>query len=199
MYAANGQQCNPGDILIGRDEDFIYCVEAKNLRKVQESIAAIAEAASTPGCYGGDFCNFFVARIGERLNIPYFQDVWFPNKKSNVVGGPDETRKANEIYDFLRKATASKASGWREVSAKDAQEFANQGDFVIGVAKNHDPARSGHVAIVAPAWLEKEKIADDRGGPWVRDSRSPNVSVRAGIHRFISPEFTKPIWVRWKP
>lgn len=190
-------KCKPGDILVGEDENYYYCTESQNRSRVKESLSAIEAAASVPGCAGGDLCNFFVATIGETRNIPYFRDVYYPGKKKNVIGGPDEGRRANEIYGFIEKAVASRASGWQKLAPGEAQELANQGKFVIGVARNIDPAKSGHIAIVVPAWMSKRQMNDEGAGPWVRDSQSPHVSVRAGVHRFVSPSLTFPIWAVW--
>jgi hypothetical protein len=190
-------QCKPGDILVSEDENYYYCTESHNRKKVEESVRAIEAAASVPGCAGGDLCNFFVATIGETRNIPYFRDVFYPGKKKNVVGGPDEGRRANDIYGFIEKAVASRASGWKKLAPEEAQELVNQGKFVIGVARNIDPAKSGHIAIVVPAWMSKRQVNDEGAGPWVRDSQSPHVSVRAGVHRFVSPSLTLPIWAVW--
>lgn len=198
ISSVNGQ-CNPGDTLVGKDENYYYCAEAQNVQKVKESIAAVEEAALTPGCSQGDVCNFFVAKIGEVRNIPYFRDVLFPGKENNTIGGLDEQRRANDIYQFVKTAVSSRASGWHKVNKDRAQDLANQGKFVIGVAKNTDPARSGHIAIVVPAWMPKRQVTSDRGGPWVRDSQSANVSVCAGIHRFVSPTLSEPIWAVWDP
>lgn len=191
-------QCKSGDILIAEDENYYYCTESHNLKKVKDSVRAIEAAAMFPGCAGGDLCNFFVATIGETRNIPYFRDVFYPGKKNNIVGGPDEQRRANDIYVFIEKAVASRWSGWKKLVPEEAQELANQGRYVIGVARNIDSAKSGHIAIVTPAWMPKRQMNDEGAGPWVRDSQSPHVSVRAGVHRFVSPSLTPPIWAVWE-
>jgi hypothetical protein len=116
-------------VLVSEDESYYYCTESNNRKNVEDSIRAIEAAAMVPGCVGGDLCNFFVGRIGETRNIPYFRDVFYPGKKTNVVGGPDEGRRANEIYVFMERAVASRASGWQQLAPEEAQELANQGKF----------------------------------------------------------------------
>jgi hypothetical protein len=166
---------------------------------LQEYTSAIEHAARCPGCIGGDYCNFFVAAIGEKLDIPYFRDIIYPGKKENKIGGPDEERRANEIYSFIYKAVGNDNSGWRMVSPKEGQELANQGRFVIGVAESIDLSCPGHIAIVAPAQLLK---GGHGSGPWIRDAQHPTSSVHAiksfGPNRKLGYRVGPPIWAVWR-
>jgi hypothetical protein len=186
-------KCRSDEYLSGMDAQFCYCTKYEDRRALQGSIRAIDDAARTPGCIGGDYCNFFVARIGRDRNIPYFRDVLYPGSSPNQIGGPDEARRANEIYDFISKAVRSNASGWRQLTPDEAQELADRGKFVIGVSRNHDPSRSGHLAVVAPAQMSN---AGSGTGPWVRDAQHPAQSVKAS-RRFGSSVVT-PIWAVWR-
>lgn len=191
-HAQCGGKCQSDEYLSGMDDQFCYCTKYEDRATLQSSIAAIEDASRAPGCTGGNFCNYFVARIGQVRNIPYFRDVLYPRSPSNDIGGPDEGRKANQIYDFIAEAVRSGASGWRELSASEAQAYANRGKFVVGVARSHDPGASGHVGVVAPAQMPK---SGPGSGPWVRDAQSPAASVRASA-RFGS-RVTAPIWAVW--
>jgi hypothetical protein len=193
VFAQCAGKCRSDEYLSGQDSEYCYCTSRDDRRSLQASVAAIGDAAATRGCSGGDYCNYFIARIADVRNIPYFRDVLYPGNPRNDVGGPDEARKANELYGFIAKAVRSPASGWRQLSEDDAQEYANRGKFVIGVAKNHDPARSGHIAIVAPAQMPKS----GRGsGPWVRDAQNPSSSVKAS--RRFGSSVVAPIWALWE-
>jgi hypothetical protein len=89
--------------------------------------------------------------------------------------------------------------GGDSVSPGVAQELANRGMFVLGVARNHDLSESGHIAIVVPTDLPHRPGPGDGGnGPWVRDAQSPRVSVKAGVHRFVSANLVSPIWAVWQ-
>lgn len=189
--------CLEGEVLLYEDGDNWYCDTRGNIEKDQkESVAALATAARSPFCAFGDYCNYFVAKIGELRNVPYFRDVMYPRKKEDHIGGPNEYRKANEIYGFISRAVASKASGWKAVTGQIAQSMADKGRFVIGVASNKDPEKSGHIAIVVPSGLPKQHSSVS-GGPWVMDAQSPERSVEAGVYRFVSPALNKVIWAVW--
>lgn len=191
-HAQCGGKCRSDEYLSGMDDQFCYCTKYEDRATLQSSIRAIDDAARAPGCIGGDYCNFFVAHVGRDRNIPYFRDVLYPRSPPNQVGGPDEARRANELYDFISKAVRSGASGWRQLSADEAQELANRGRFVVGVARNHDPSRPGHVVVVTPAQMRKSGAGS---GPWVRDARKSAESVRASS-RFGS-SVVSPIWAVW--
>ena len=157
---------------------------------------AIERAARTPHCSGpGLSCNYFVARVGELQDIPYFRDVMYPGKHPNEVGGRDAMRQANVIYDFLQKAVKSPGSGWKAVSASQAQELANEGKFVVGVAKSIVSDENGHIVLVVSEQMAKKAGAEVHHGPWVRDGQSPNESLRSS-QRFGS-HVGSPMWVVW--
>jgi hypothetical protein len=193
VHAQCAGKCDSDEYLSGMDNQFCYCTKYSDRRALEGSINAISVASGALGCIGGDYCNFFVARIGRERNIPYLRDIVYPGGAANQIGGSDEERRANEIYDFISRAVGSGASGWRQVMPDNAQEMANQGKFVLGVSRNRDPSRSGHVVVVAPAQMNKSGSGT---GPWVRDSQNPSESVRAS-RRFGSSVVT-PIWAVWQ-
>ncbi len=149
---------------------------------------------------GKGLCNWFVGKIAEtkEVDIPYFRGI--------LSDKSEDGRMANELYRFVEKAVQSKASGWRQVTPDEAQQLANAGRFVIAVARNLDPAKSGHIAIVAPESLPHVK--DVTRFPLVRDSKYPLESVRAGMSFGVlsskaktNPQIAdtvEPLWVVWE-
>jgi hypothetical protein len=55
---------------------------------------------------------------------------------------------ANMLYQWF--LTWGESFGWRSVSANEAQEQANEGKCVIGVAAKLNKSQSGHIVAVAP-------------------------------------------------
>ncbi len=188
--------CHADEFVSGEDAQNCYCTKLADRQQFTESVNAIAAAARYPGCIGSTRCNFFVARVGETRNVPYFRDVIYPGKGRSDVGGPDEQRQADAIYDFISRAVGSRASGWHAVSGDDAQMLANTGKFVIAVAHSAGGAEHGHIAIVTPAQMSHAD--DDGSAPWVRDSQSPGISRRANF-RFSRRENTRPVYAAWDP
>jgi hypothetical protein len=136
--------------------------------------SAIQKASKAPGCTGNGMCNFFVGKVAELTCVPYFNGILTPQS-------PDG-RTANKIYSFIEKAGQSKPSGWKVLPEQEVQDAANSGKFVIGVARNVTPSahNHGHVVIVAPSGVDQLPHGADTGsGPWVRDSRHANKSVRS--------------------
>ena len=108
--------------------------------------------------------------MGGTLNIPYFKD---------RVKDP---KLANEMYAFVERAVGSSSSGWKKVRPERAQDYAQDyadiGKFVIGVAKSKNPNEHGHIAVVVPSQLE-HVTNPGNSGPWVRDSAHYFQSYRA--------------------
>jgi hypothetical protein len=188
-------QCPAGSFELGRetvgDEVRVYCGKRKQKEELDGLINAIDTAAKSPGCTGAVSCNFFVGKIAQLRDIPYFRDI--------LTDKSSDGRMANELYGFIEKAVKSRPSGWRAVSEEEAQHLANNGKFVVGVARNTapSPTNHGHIAIVAPSLDGQLKHdARDGSGPWVRDSQNPNLSIRAGW-RFGS-SVVKPIYAVWE-
>lgn len=172
------------------DETVIYCGRPGDKQRLKDLTQGIDRAGRTPGCVGPRQCNYFVGKIGELIDIPYFRHV--RTDKSS------DGRMANEMYHFISKAVESKPSGWKAITPEEAQTLANRGRFVIGVAEHVTPSPTshGHIVIVAPTPMPR--TGDGSGsGPWVRDSQNPNLSVRAS-KRFGSSVVT-PIWAVWQP
>ena len=79
---------------------------------------------------------------------------------------------ANAQYDWLPEK--GREAGWRPVpDGAAAQDLANRGEVVVAVYKNHDPKKSGPIAIVRPATKTSEQIAAE--GPEV---------IQAGGHNY---------------
>lgn len=106
-------------------------------------------------------CSQFAAAACERLGIYLLR----PPEHSAVL-------LANAQYDWLPEQ--GRAAGWRPVpDGVAAQDLANRGEVVVAVYKNHDPKKSGHIAIVRPATKTAEQIAAE--GPEV---------IQAGGHNY---------------
>lgn len=180
-------QCRDDEYLAGEDADFWYCAQLEDRPQIENLMHAIDRAAKAPSCVG-EACNYFVGKIGELLDVPYFRDI--------LTDTSSDGRLANEIYSFVARAVQTRASGWRAVPPEEAQQLANRGRFVIGVARHIDPSSShhGHIVIATPPSMPH---AGNKGtGPWVRDSQNPDLSVRAS-KRFGS-SVVEPIWAVWK-
>jgi len=149
-------------------------------------ISAIDGAAKFPAAVGHCACNIFAGKVAESIGVPYF----------NTILKTDHDRRANKIYAFIEKATGSPPSGWKTVSESEAQEMADNGRFVIGVARHKDPVNPehhGHVVVVAPSVMNRLEQAGS--SPWIRDSQHPKQSVRAST-RFGST-VVRPIYAVW--
>ncbi len=84
-------------------------------------------------------CSQFAAAACERAGV-------------YILRPPDHsgTLLANAQFDWLPEK--GRAGGWAPVpDGKAAQELANRGNVVVAVYKNHDPKKSGHIAIVRPS------------------------------------------------
>ena len=78
---------------------------------------------------------------------------------------------ANAQYEWLPKE--GKDKGWTPVAdGVAAQDLANRGQVVVAVYKNHDPKKSGHIAIIRPGNKTPEQIAAE--GPDVIQAGGSN-------------------------
>jgi hypothetical protein len=110
-------------------------------------------------------CSAFVAAACKRLNIYLLRP---PDHKMQLL--------ANAQYDWLNSPDAGK-NGWKAIMAgnnyEEVQQYANKGFVVIAVIKNRDSQLPGHIALVRPAEISKEKLAES--GPML---------IMAGTHNF---------------
>src|SRR5215813_7497619 len=82
---------------------------------------ALIKAKQNEHVCGLSRCNLFVAQVGELRGIPYIRDVMYPGKPDDVVGGANEWRQANTMYNFLDRAvTNPDQTGWRRLDADHA-------------------------------------------------------------------------------
>lgn len=106
-------------------------------------------------------CSQFAASACERLGIYILR----PPEHSAVL-------LANAQFDWL-PSEEGKAKGWSPV--KDgfaAQELANKGMLVVAVYKNHDPKKSGHIALIRPSTKSEDEIKAE--GPQVTQAGGTN-------------------------
>ena len=116
-------------------------------------------------------CSQFAAAACERLGIYILR----PPEHSPVL-------LANAQHDWL-SSDGGKAKGWSPV--KDgfaAQDMANRGSLVVVVYKNHDPKKSGHIAIIRPSTKSDAEIRAE--GPQVTQAGGTNrnsASLKTGF------------------
>jgi hypothetical protein len=110
-------------------------------------------------------CSAFVAAACKRLNTYILRP---PEHKTMLL--------ANAQHDWLGSAEGQR-NGWTAITGEnsylEAQRYANSGHLVIATYKNPDPKIPGHIAMVVPAAIGTEKIAES--GPML---------IMAGTHNF---------------
>jgi hypothetical protein len=110
-------------------------------------------------------CSAFVAAACKRLNVYILRP---PEHKTMLL--------ANAQYEWL-SSPEGQQNGWRAVAGaniyEEAQRYANSGHLVIATFKNADPKIPGHIALVTPAAITMDKIAES--GPML---------IMAGTHNF---------------
>ena len=129
---------------------------------------------------GDTKCNRYAAAIGTMLKIPYFDHICYRDEKHQSICKQEHRKdfKANDMYEFLEKATLNLHTGWQVVDEASAQHLADKGKFVVAVAKSVSPTpesegEHGHIAIVAPQFLGKDVDPDHVakvGKPFLRDN-----------------------------
>jgi hypothetical protein len=116
-------------------------------------------------------CSAFAAAACERLGI-------------YLLRPPEHAQKnlANAQFHWL--AEAGLEQGWAPVDSPfQAQQLANEGQMVVGVFLNPNPAKSGHIALVRPS--DKPTIVIQTEGPQIIQAGRTNhasTSVKIGFH-----------------
>jgi hypothetical protein len=114
---------------------------------------------------GNTHCSAFVAAACFKADIYILRPPEHPTKLL-----------ANAQADWLAGAGAEK--GWKPVaSAVEAQRLANQGDLVIGVFKEANPEKSGHIAFVRPSDKSEAKVREE--GPQICQAGATNANSTA--------------------
>jgi hypothetical protein len=105
-------------------------------------------------------CSQFAAAACERVGIYLLRP---PEHSAALL--------ANAQYDWLE--AEGRGKGWSPVAdGKAAQELANRGILVVAVYKNHDPKKSGHIAIIRPSEKSASEIKAE--GPEVIQAGGTN-------------------------
>lgn len=94
-------------------------------------------------------CSSFVASVCKQRGIYILR----PPKHSVSL-------LANAQYSWLFTPVAT-AEGWLQIADNNfiaAQTLANEGNVVIAVAKNPNPKKSGHIALVMPAEISSSDV-----------------------------------------
>lgn len=157
---------------------------AETLRRVIDQFNVENSLRYTPYKNNGSdtYCNIFVWDVTSALSceIPHWVDSssGAPRAYPNVEGAYE--LDANGVCDWLGKYGAS--YGWREVSAQEAQAYANEGKPAVTAWKNTGGG-AGHVQIVCPS----ESLGyDETKGAAVAQSGSRNSS-----YTYVSDVFSK--------
>ena len=110
-------------------------------------------------------CSAFAAAACKRLNIYLLRP---PEHKQILL--------SNAQYDWLSTQNAI-AAGWQPVSGRhlyeEVQALANSGHVVIAICKNPDGSKPGHVTLIMPTEMTKDKLTES--GPEM---------IMAGTHNF---------------
>jgi hypothetical protein len=105
-------------------------------------------------------CSQFAAAACERLGVYLLRP---PEHRGTLL--------ANAQFDWL--PAQGRESGWSPVAdGKTAQELANRGTLVVAVYQNHDPKKSGHIAIIRPSTKTDAEI--EMEGPEVTQAGGTN-------------------------
>lgn len=103
------------------------------------------------------FCNIFAWDATSAMNaeIPHWIDkrTQMPYTYDPALTYNENARLANEVrvntlYDWMQ--SHSSAIGYREVAEEEARRAANSGKPAVGIWKNPDPKRSGHIVVLRP-------------------------------------------------
>lgn len=98
---------------------------------------------------GDTYCNIYVWDVTKAMGaeIPHY----YNSKTGEALSYPNvqgaECMTANKMQDWL--TTTGKQYGWKEVSAEQAQAYANQGHPAVTTFKNS--SGHGHVQVVCPS------------------------------------------------
>jgi len=103
------------------------------------------------------FCNIYAYDYATLMGA-YLPRVWWTTAALARLKNGEEVApaygqsvtelNANMLYQWF--LTWGRDFGWRSVSANEAQEQANEGKCVIGVAAKLNKSQSGHIVAVAP-------------------------------------------------
>ena len=105
-------------------------------------------------------CSQFAAAACARLDIYLLRP---PDHRGTLL--------ANAQFDWLPAKGGE--TGWSPVAdGKAAQDLANRGILVVAVYKNHDPKKSGHIAIIRPSTKSEAEIKAE--GPEVTQAGGTN-------------------------
>ena len=153
-------------------------------------------------------CNYVAAAVADSLGrqgykIPYFRNTNFGETgytRNEADMCPIRGQVANQMYDFIKKAVCSPASGWVLCrTAAECQKAANEGKFAVGVGHSPDGKEHGHIVVVYPDTAASSNFIS------VKSNLSWDGSVKEPTHRLYDQPFGiksktgKPIWAVYDP
>jgi hypothetical protein len=116
-------------------------------------------------------CSSFAAAFAKTLNV-------------YMLRPPDHPQGLLANAQMHWFAVSGPAQGWRPLpDATSAQRSANQGNLVVALVENPDPAKAGHIAIVRPGTPDPATLAAQ--GPDVTQAGGTNaisIPLARGFH-----------------
>ncbi|MDG4562257.1 MAG: hypothetical protein P9E88_13280 [Candidatus Competibacter sp.] len=115
-------------------------------------------------------CSAFVAAVAKRLDIYILRP---PEHGARLL--------ANAQYDWL-VSEGPRYGWWALADGHQAQVYANQGELVVAVYKNHHDDKPGHIALVRPSAKSAAEI--DKEGPQITQAGSvnyPSTTLKRGF------------------
>lgn len=126
-------------------------VAGKRGNKAYNTVINQFEVATNPRykkTSSATYCNIFGWDVMSAMNVDLPH--WIKNNKpatSNTKGATE--MNANATYNWMLNY-GKKNYGWKEVTAKEAQNRANKGYPTVGIYKNPNGKRSGHIVVIRP-------------------------------------------------
>lgn len=141
-------------------------LEAKEMGlKLNKDALKAAIVAASKDKTAITMCNYYIGELGKILDIPYFRDRSYTNDAIN------NERVADQMNEFLEKAIKNPNSGWELLPSYNIMSEADKGYFIVGSAHSiAGKSKHGHIAIVAPNWIEKDFNCIGKHEPWILDA-----------------------------
>jgi len=110
---------------------------------------------------GNTYCNIFAWDVMSAMGVELPHWVT-PDGQPSYQGAPGaDELNANGVYDWLNQSGAE--HGWRQVTAEEAQEYANQGHPAV-VTYHSGSSDPGHIAVVRPGEVTSQGPAIAQAG-----------------------------------
>lgn len=155
------------------------------LRAVIDQFDVVNSERYRPGRNNTTYCNIFVWDVTSALGceIPHYVDslTGEPRTYPDITGAYE--LDANGVYDWL--LDHGQEYGWREVTAEEAQNSANEGYPVVAAMSKKSTNGVGHVQIVCPS---EDGTYNSTLGPTVAQAGSTNTNYSYQIYRYTTAD-----------